>query len=556
MSQKQKQFAPDQDVVIAGAGLAGLCLAIQLKRTIPGLRVLIAEKSPHTPQPAAHKVGESSVEVASHYFEKVLGLEDLMHDEVKKFGLRFLFSTSDNQDIAERPECGPSAFMHVPSFQIDRGQFETALRARAESLGIEIAIDCAANKAVIGPGQDENRISLETAEETHEVSCKWFIDTSGRSGLLKKQLGLEKPNRHHVNAAWFRLDHSLDIDSWSDCKQWKDRNQHSRRLSTNHLMGTGYWIWLIPLTHGRTSVGIVADDRIHSFKEISTFKSAMEWMTQHEPQCARQINGVNHRMMDFKALKNYSHDITQVFSRDRWGIAGDAGLFTDPLYSPGSDFIAMANGYLTDLIARDFRREDIEGRIAHYDRAYRLLGRTYLVNYHRQYAIMGNARVMSSKIVWDFTMYWGSVALLYFTNRLCDAAFMERAQPIMQRFNALNYRTQSLLRRWAEAEIEAPPMPPTFFDYTSLEFLQRLNGDLLKNYDTEELLEQLTENLNLAQSLKAELTQEIKRLHPSLEINPTDMHVEKPRLISLFESMAHGPMAKPGLGLDSSLTEV
>ena len=553
MSRAQQPSLPDQDVVIAGAGLAGLCLAIQLKRTIPDIRVLVVEKSPHTPQPAAHKVGESSVEVASHYFEKVLGLEDLMQNEVRKFGLRFLFSTSDNQDIAERPECGPGDFMHVPSFQIDRGQFETALRARAKSLGIEIEIDCAASKAVIGSGQDENRISLETAAETHEVSCKWFIDTCGRSSLLKKQLGLEKPNRHHVNAAWFRLDHSLDLDSWSDCKQWKGRNQHSRRLSTNHLMGTGYWIWLIPLTHDRTSVGIVADDRIHSFKEISTFKSAMEWMAQHEPQCAREINRVNHRMMDFKALKNYSHDITQVFSRDRWGIAGDAGLFTDPLYSPGSDFIAVANGYLTDLIARDLRREDIESRIIHYDRAYRLLGRTYLVNYHRQYAIMGNARVMSAKIVWDFTMYWGSVALLYFSNRLCDAAFKERAQPMMQRFNALNYRTQSLLRNWAEAESESPPTHPSFFDYTRLEFLQRLNGDLLRNYDADELLEQLTENLNLAQSLKAELTQEIKRLHPSLKTNPADMHVEKPRLIALFESMEHGSITKPCVGLDSSL---
>ncbi|MCH2185573.1 tryptophan 7-halogenase, partial [Myxococcota bacterium] len=315
MKEAQEKLTPDQDVVIAGAGLAGLCLAIQLKRTIQDIRVLIVEKSPHLPQPAAHKVGESSVEVASHYFEKVLGLEDLMADEVKKFGLRFLFSTPENQDIAKRPECGPSAFMHVPSFQIDRGQFENALRTRAQSLGIEIALDCVAKKALIGPHKDANRISLESRTGKREISCKWFVDTCGRSSLLKKQLGLERQNRHQVNAAWFRLDHPLDIDSWSDCNHWKERNQHSRRLSTNHLMGTGYWIWLIPLSHGRTSVGIVADDRIHSFKEISTFQSAMEWMARNEPQCAREISQVRQRMMDFKALKNYSHDITQVFSR-------------------------------------------------------------------------------------------------------------------------------------------------------------------------------------------------------------------------------------------------
>ncbi|MCH2187777.1 hypothetical protein MK280_18130, partial [Myxococcota bacterium] len=242
------------------------------------------------------------------------------------------------------------------------------------------------------------------------------------------------------------------------------------------------------------------------------------------------------------------------FSRDRWGVAGDSGLFTDPLYSPGSDFIAMANGYLSDLISRDLRHEDIENRIDRYDRAYRLLGRTYLVNYQRQYPIMGNARVMSAKIVWDFTMYWGSVALLYFGNRLCDSAFMERAQATMQHFNALNYRTQSLLRRWADAESEAPPAPSAFFDYTSLEFLQTLNADLLKSHDADQLMERLIKNLRLAQGLKAELAQEIKRLHPSLELASPDTPVDKPRLAALFETMKQEAFPKNRAGLHSAPT--
>ncbi|MDG2050562.1 MAG: tryptophan 7-halogenase [Myxococcota bacterium] len=537
MTQLQSMGSRHHDVVIAGGGLAGLCLAIQLKRSIQDLRVLIIEKSPHLPQPATHKVGESSVEVASHYFEKVLGLEDIMSNEVKKFGLRFLFSAQENQDISQRPECGPSDFMHVPSFQIDRGQFETALRTKAKSIGIEIEIDCVAKKAIIAPEKEVNRVLLEDAAGTHEISCKWLIDTCGRASFLKKQLGLEKRSRHQVNAAWFRIDHPLDIDNWSSCSHWKARNQHSRRLSTNHLMGAGYWIWLIPLNQARTSIGIVADDRMHSFKEISTLDSAMHWMALNEPQCAREIRRVIDQVMDFKALKNYSHEVTQVFSQDRWGVAGDAGLFTDPLYSPGSDFIAMANGYLTDLISRDLKSEEIAARTTKYDQAYRLLGRTYLANYHRQYGIMGNARVMSAKIVWDFTMYWGSVALIYFNDRLCDAAFMEVAQPIMQRFNALNYRTQSLFRRWADAETDCPPTSPTFFDYTRLEFLQRLNGGLLKSCDSDQLLKRLAKNMRLAQTLQAELTEEIRRLHPGLNIIEHTTPVDRRRLTTLFESM-------------------
>ena len=64
------------DVVIAGGGLAGLCLALQLQKRKPGVRIFVAERNSHPPPEAAHKVGESSVEVGSHYFSEVLGLSD------------------------------------------------------------------------------------------------------------------------------------------------------------------------------------------------------------------------------------------------------------------------------------------------------------------------------------------------------------------------------------------------------------------------------------------------------------------------------------------------
>ena len=57
--------------------------------------------------------------------------------------------------------------------------------------------------------------------------------------------------------------------------------------------------------------------------------------------------------MDFRALKTLFPRRPQVFSRDRWCWSGKRVVFVDPLYSPGSDFIGIANGFCCDLIGRD-----------------------------------------------------------------------------------------------------------------------------------------------------------------------------------------------------------
>ncbi len=63
-------MSTDLDVAILGGGLAGNLLARQLVRSVPGARVAIYEKSTET----SWKVGESVVEIGSHYLFKRLGL--------------------------------------------------------------------------------------------------------------------------------------------------------------------------------------------------------------------------------------------------------------------------------------------------------------------------------------------------------------------------------------------------------------------------------------------------------------------------------------------------
>lgn len=544
MSQKG-----DYDVIVTGGGLAGLCLSVQLRQRLPGLRILVLD-SGQSPRPeAAHKVGESCVEIASHYFCNVLGLDELMAKEIPKFGLRFFMSDGDNRDIGQRLEIGPKNYLTMPSYQIDRGQFENGLAEKAEALGVEIKTQAKVTAIELDSEDASDRmhsVRFDQDGESMEASTPWVVDASGRAGLLKKTLGLGRPSRHKVNASWFRIDDSIDIDDWSQDPAWRSRAEESRRLSTNHLMGDGYWVWFIPLVCGRTSVGIVANDAVHPFTKINTFEKSLAWLEEHEPQAAAVIREYEGRdaVMDFLALRHYSRESKQVFSANGWALTGDAGIFIDPLYSPGSDFIAMSNSFICDLIARDHRGEAIAAIASAYDKAYRSLAQTYLVNYYRQYSLMGDSRVMITKIVWDFAMYWGGVANLFCGDRLCDPKFMERVNPLLQSFAFTNLAMQAHFREWAKLGKENARPQRIFIDYSGLNFLVELNANLGEKFDDDGLIEQMEHNLRLAKDLRLEIHAESRRTSESLakagEV-PVTGHLDK-----LFETMRSSEMSEVG----------
>ncbi len=151
------------DVTILGGGLAGLSLALQCRQEMPQARIVVLEKNRHPAPEAAFKVGESTVEVATHYFTKVLGLEDHMREEqLPKLGLRFFFRAGDNSAIERRLELGGRDFPPTPSYQLDRGRFENFLAERCQSLGIDF-IDGAKIKDVeLARGRKNHHVQVQS----------------------------------------------------------------------------------------------------------------------------------------------------------------------------------------------------------------------------------------------------------------------------------------------------------------------------------------------------------------------------------------------------------
>jgi flavin-dependent dehydrogenase len=437
------------DVAILGGGLAGLSMGLQLMRERPDTRLLIAEKRADPAREAAFKVGESSVEIGAHYYREVCGMRDHLEErQLRKLGLRFFLPADENTDITKRVEfCTPAhhaAFTH----QIDRGRFENEMFKRCNEHGADAVLGFRVLEVDLG--KDKHTITLGHEAGDVTVTAHWIVDATGRGNFLRRKLDLGTDTGHHINAAWFRLAGGLDFESWTDDEEWLDRmpERGLRLYSTTHLVDQGYWLWLIQLASGPISIGVCADPRFHPFDEINTFDGFVEWMKKHEPQLGDEVDRRRADVQDFLRIEDFSYSSKQVFSADRWTLAGEAAGFIDALYSPGSDFIAYLNTFGGELIKRELDGDDITELTDFYNDFFFRLFNPTIELYRDQYQFFGNAQVMVSKIVFDSFNYFTALGSPFLHDRMRKPEDIKQLLEVFENLIPLLGTMQRLFRDW------------------------------------------------------------------------------------------------------------
>jgi 2-polyprenyl-6-methoxyphenol hydroxylase-like FAD-dependent oxidoreductase len=477
------------DVAIVGGGLAGLTLALQLNQASPELAIVVLEKSTFPPQAAAHKVGEATVEIGAHYLAHTLGLADLLEQtQLRKFGLRLFFGAGNHNDLAHADELGASNLLPAASYQLDRGLLETNLVEILTQRGVEIIDRCTVKQSTLNNANGSHTLEAIRIDSPATLTCRWLIDASGRNGFLKRQLNIRQTSSHRLSAAWFRLDTSIDVDTWSTQTEWKNRcHGNSRRLSTNHLMGSGYWAWIIPLANNRTSIGLVADPAAQEISQFGNFDKFLSWATSYQPQLADQIYDQKDKLMDFRLLSNLSLNSSRLWSSEGWAITGEAGVFADPFYSPGTDFIAIGNTIITDLITQQRSKTELSVHATIYQKLFHSFHESTLSLYEEQYLGFADTRLMVVKTTWDYAYYWSVLAWLFFRGLTTNTKFLQAAQTDLVRIRTLNETIQANFRaRAAERKVDAGQ--GRFFDQLSIPVLLELNAQLHQphtNFQTE-----------------------------------------------------------------------
>ncbi len=289
MTRTPDEYTTDvtTDVLVAGGGLAGLTLALQIRQELPNLRVTVVERTARPLPVSGHK-------------------------EVIRFGLRF-FPGGGDRPVDERWEVGPGSEPIASSYQTDRGLFEDHLRDLVLAEGGTLREGASVREVALGTDGAPHCITVREGESEAVYTTRWFIDATGRAGLLRKKLKLRRGTGHASNAGWFRVTGKLDINemvSDPDSAWRQNPTADERWRSTNHFMGTGYWVWTIPLASGNTSVGVVAHEAQHEFGELRTLERCRAFLAEHEPHLnafLQQHLDAGHEVMDFLCLKGFSY---------------------------------------------------------------------------------------------------------------------------------------------------------------------------------------------------------------------------------------------------------
>jgi 2-polyprenyl-6-methoxyphenol hydroxylase-like FAD-dependent oxidoreductase len=464
------------DILIIGAGLAGLALARQLL-LYTDKRVLLIDRRTEFP-PAKQKVGEATVQLSAYYYARVLDLEEhLMQEHYLKYNLRFYWKTPGlaNDCYEHYSQSYIRKLSNINTYQLDRNKFEgELLRVNLANPNFEFQPGCTNLEVTLAETGGLHTFSFNAEERAFSGSARWVVDTSGRGRFLARRLGLASEGKIRHGAHFFWVEGLLDIEKLTSLTPQQIRTRPDRSSlghtpawqATNHFCAEGLWFWTIPL-HGKTSLGLVYDNRLIPRERVDTIDKLIEWVCKEFPLFERDLP--YRRVLHHTALKDFAHDCRQTISPARWAIAGEAGRFTDPLYSPGGDLISLYNTFITDAVQTEDDSE-LNEKCRLYEQMMEAVYEAYVPTYAISYDALGDQEAFSLKYAWELAIYFSYYVFPFINDLFTDRRFLIAFINRFSQLGRINRSLQSFISdffQWKKNR-RTPPCKVVHFDFTDI----------------------------------------------------------------------------------------
>jgi len=410
------------DVIIMGAGLAGLCQARHLMLKIPNIRIAMIDPRPENRTEKDLKLGESTVEVATLFFGKDLGLyEYLIENHPPKYGLNFHWPKRNDQTktIDDYFHIWANRQPDLASTQLNRPKFERDLLKMNREMGADFY-----NGRVVDidltPNDQLHTVKVKLPNESIELQGKHLVDAAGRRFLIGKKtnnISFDSKDLYGVNtgSAWVRVQnvdrtifHSGYDPTGASCSHY---------YATNHWFGKGHWLWMIPtdIDTMELSIGVIHHHDYISSESLNSKEKFYEFLKANHNILYQLVTSAEN--IDFHYWPRLAHTSKTLYSPDNWYVIGDSACIFDAFYSLGSTMIVSAIDSITEIIRAKLAGEvDAAEKCQAYNQFNLTLINSINLFMHNHSRHLGDASIMSWRIYFE-NMIWFGILIPIFVGK-------------------------------------------------------------------------------------------------------------------------------------------
>ncbi len=311
------------DVAVVGAGPAGSSLASFLR--LQGASVVVLERE-HFPR---FHVGESLLTMCVPALRRMgVSLEGADFANMKPGALFMLEPTRERLRIDfSRGLEGTFPY----AFQVERAHFDAALAHHAEALGADVHYGAQVRSWV----EDADGVCL--SGEWGSVRAQLAVDATGQDAFFGRRQRTVEQLERFGRAASFTTFAPVRSATARECVGNGD---------ILILLVPDGWMWLIPLSRERVSVGLVERTPRPGVSAEQAVSHAIE-----QSEFLVDFFANSNRVQPFRRIANYSY-YNRTPSTARSATVGDASVFLDPIFSSGVTVaVTTAEMLATTLVA-------------------------------------------------------------------------------------------------------------------------------------------------------------------------------------------------------------